>query len=76
MSTLLRELHNKPRIIPALTSFGKACKKAGIDPETALKLSERGEFPPVRRLGGRRYVPTASLTTWLQEITGTPSAAA
>jgi hypothetical protein len=64
----------KPLITPALTSFGKACKRAGLDPTTAQKLSARGEFPPIRRLGHRRYVPTASLATWLQDMTGAPTA--
>jgi excisionase family DNA binding protein len=56
-------------IIPALLTLSKAAARTGIKPETAERLAEHGEFPAVRRIGGRRYVGRAAFDGWLARVT-------
>jgi hypothetical protein len=53
-------------IVAELMSLRHACRRAGIAPETA--------FPPIRRVGHRRYVPTRIFADWLRELTSAPTA--
>jgi hypothetical protein len=63
----------RPPRPPALLSMREACRRAGIAYGTAMKLSVRGEFPPVRRLGHRRYVSRERFENWLVGVAGAPS---
>jgi hypothetical protein len=63
-------------VIPELLSLRLCCRRAGIAPETATKLERSGSFPPIRRIGHRRYVPARLFSDWLKEVTSTPTTAA
>jgi hypothetical protein len=62
---LMSTAKKRPPRPPALLSMRQACRRAGIAYATAMKLSVRGEFPPVRRLGHRRYVSRERFENWL-----------
>ena len=48
--------------LPALMiSLRRACKRAGIDSETAVRLAEKGEFPKIiSSVGSWRRVSSAA----------------
>jgi hypothetical protein len=63
---------------PALISLRAACAHAGICVPTAIKLAERNAFPKITPLGGKRgkrVIGRAAFLRWLEDRTGTPTAA-
>ena len=53
-----------------LISLAKACRQAGIAPQTALKLMPAGEFPEATWLGGKRVVARRRFEAWLKSKVG------
>jgi hypothetical protein len=51
---------------PELVTLAAACRKIGISPATALKLSD---FPPIVPLGARRMIARRAVESWLAEKT-------
>lgn len=53
-----------------LISLARACRMAGIAPQTAVKLMPAGEFPEAFKLGGKRVLPRRRFEAWLRAKVG------
>jgi hypothetical protein len=53
-----------------LISLARACRQAGIAPQTAVKLMPAGEFPEATWLGGKRVVGRRRFEAWLKSKVG------
>lgn len=74
MPATIRTYERKP---PALLApLGEASRRSGLAADTLEKMSHRGEFPPVRRISGRRYCSRSALERWLDDIATDLSGAA
>jgi hypothetical protein len=70
-SSMEKDMTNHDRALskhsePELVTLAKACRRIGISPATALKLSD---FPKTVTLGARRMIARRAVERWLAEKT-------
>jgi predicted DNA-binding transcriptional regulator AlpA len=63
-------MHNRHDDEPLTIPLHAGCRRVGITPATALKLSAKGEFPRVVKLGKKRLLPRRAFEAWINDKLG------